>query len=613
MSRSNHNHVTASLARLLLRSALSVCAVWIAWPLQASDRDDALDYRIARIEGGLLPASTAGVVPAPPWNIHERMRLYNVPGVSIAVIHNYTLEWVKGYGVLEAGGVAPVTDETLFQAASISKPVTAMGILRLAQEGRLRLDGEANQYLSTWRIPENQFTVRQKVFPGHLLTHTAGMTPWGYTGYFFDQPLPVLTQILDGQRPPANSAPIRVERVPGTEFVYSNGGFLVLQQMAMDITGLPFDTWIKSTVLDRLEMTRTSFVQPLPQALEANAARGHLSNGAMIRGGWKIHPELASSGMWTTAADLARLVIEIQRSYFGRSNRVLSPEMTRLMLTPFAPSYGLGMQLESEGAFFYHSGANDGYRALILGYPHTGDGAVILTNADSGAELRQEIARAIATEYGWAHFRVAGFPAGAPVLADRTPVLNAASSKPEAAPGTIVSIYGPDLDGVTEVLFQGQKAAILAATAGQVNAIVPAGIAPGLALLQVRRGGLTSRGREVRIATSAPGLFSLNQRGDGPGIIVHADNFRLVSETEPAHRGGYVSILCTGLGVNGVEPAVTVGGSSARVSWSGPMPGFPGVDQINIQVPFDAPHAGSVPIQLRAGTAASNTVTIAID
>jgi uncharacterized protein (TIGR03437 family) len=360
-------------------------------------------------------------------------------------------------------------------------------------------------------------------------------------------------------------------------------------------------------------MTRSTFALPLPRELEPNAARGHLSNGTMIRGGWMIHPELASSGMWTTAADLARFVIEIQRSYSGVANRVLSTEMTRLMLTPFVPVYGLGMQLASEGALFYHTGKNDGYRSMLVGYSQTGDGVVILTNADGGDELRQEIARAIATEYGWAHFRVAGFPAGAPTLADSTPVLNAASSKPEAAPGAIVSIYGADLDGVTEVLFQGQKAAILAATAGQVNAIVPSGVTPGLMLLQVRRKGLTSRAREIRISTTAPGLFSVNQRGDGPGILVHADNFRLVSEAEPARLGEYVSILCTGLGVNSVEPSVTVGGLGARTTWSGPMPAFPGVDQINIQVPLDAPRGVSVPLQVRAGNSTSNTVTIAID
>ena len=338
------------------------------------------------------------------------MQFYKVPGVSVAVIHNYTLEWAKGYGVLEAGGSTPVNTETLFQAASISKPVTAMGILSLAEEGRLKLEGEANQFLSAWRIPENQFTAGQKVIVGHLLTHTAGTPGFGYVGYFFDQPLPTLVQILDGQRPPANSPAIRVERVPGTEHVYSNGGFLVLQQMAMDLTGIPFDAWMQSTVLRKLEMTHSTFSQPLPPTLESNAARGHLSSGSMIRGGWKIHPEQASAGLWTTATDMARFAIEIQKSYSGRSNRMLSTGMTRLMLTPFVPEYGLGMQLGSEGAVFYHAGANDGYRNLMLGYPHTGDGAVILTNGDGGVELRQEIARAIAAEYGWAHYRVAGFP-----------------------------------------------------------------------------------------------------------------------------------------------------------------------------------------------------------
>ena len=601
------------LARVLLAMTFALCGLVTGSRSLASDRDDALEARIARIENGLLPASTAEAVPIPPWTVHDRMQYHKVPGVSIAVIHNYALEWAKGYGVLEAGVGTPVDTETLFQAASVSKPVTAMGILSLAQEGRLKLDGEANQYLSTWRIPENQFTAERKVSPGHLLTHTAGMPEFGYFGYFFDQPLPALVQILDGQRPPANSPAIRVERVPGAAHVYSNGGFVVLQQLAADVTGMPFDAWIQSAVLEKLEMSRSTFAQPLPQTLEANAARGHLSNGNMIRGRWMIHPEQAAAGLWTTAPDLARFIIEIQKSYSGRSNRVLSTEMTRLMLTPFVPVYGLGVQLASEGAVFYHTGRNNGYRNLMLGYPHTGDGAVILTNSDGGVELRDEIARAIATEYGWAHFRVAGFPAGAPSLADETPVLNAASNRPAVAPGSIVSIYGADLGDVSEVLFQGRQATILAAAAGQINAVLPAGVAAGLALVQVRRRGLTSRAREIRISPYAPGLFSLNQRGDGPGLIVHADSFRLISEADPARPGEHVSILCTGLGVNSVEPAVTVGDLPARVSWSGPLPEVPGVNQVNIQLPHDVPRGIAVPVQLRVEASASNTVTVAID
>jgi uncharacterized protein (TIGR03437 family) len=134
-----------------------------------------------------------------------------------------------------------------------------------------------------------------------------------------------------------------------------------------------------------------------------------------------------------------------------------------------------------------------------------------------------------------------------------------------------------------------------------------------LALVQVRRGGLTSRAREVRIAPAAPGLFSVNQRGDGPNIIVHADSFRLINETEPARRGEHLSISCTGLRGGGAAPALTVGGLPALVTWSGPMPGFPGVDHVNIQVPRDAPLGASVPIQMRAENSISNSVTIAVE
>jgi CubicO group peptidase (beta-lactamase class C family) len=309
-----HGGTRCLLGKRARGATFTLCAVLIGWPSPAADREDALHNRIARIENGLVPSSTAGATPATPWNIQERMQYYHVPGVSIAIIHNYTLEWAKGFGVLEAGGSTPVNSETLFQAASISKPVTAMGILSLAQEGRLKLDGEANQFLSTWRIPDNQFTAQQKVIVGHLLTHTAGTTAFGYAGYSVEQPLPTLAQVLDGQRPPANSPAIRIERVPGTEHVYSNGGYVVLQQMAVDVTGMPFGAWIQSTVLDKVEMTRSTFAQPLPRELESNASRGHLSSGSMIRGGWMVHPEQAAAGLWSTASDLARLASRKRRT-----------------------------------------------------------------------------------------------------------------------------------------------------------------------------------------------------------------------------------------------------------------------------------------------------------
>ncbi len=375
-------------------------------PLVASDLNDSIENRITRIEEGLLPPAVDGVSHLTPWNIRDRMEFYKVPGVSIAVIHNFAVDWARGYGALEAGGSDLVDAETLFQAASISKPLTAMGILSLSRAGILALDDEVNWKLDSWRIPDNNFTAVRSVTVRHLLSHMAGTPSFGYFGYFAGQQLPSLVEILDGQRPPANSPAIRVGLVPGTEFHYSNGGFLILQQLAMDVTGMHFAEWMQAEILSKLKMNHSTFQQPLPPELAVNAASGHLGDGSPIPDRWMIYPELASSGVWTTPTDLARFVIEIQNSLSGKSNRVLSVDSVREMLRPQAPNYGLGIQVSSDGTLFYHTGANRGFRSIILGYPRTGDGAVIMTNSDKGDELRLEIIRAIAAEYGWPHFRV---------------------------------------------------------------------------------------------------------------------------------------------------------------------------------------------------------------
>ncbi len=376
------------------------------FPSAASDLNETVESRIERIEKGLLPSSVAVAVPPPPWNIRDRMEFYRVPGVAIAVIHNNAIEWARGYGVLEVGGSEAVDAETLFQAGSISKPLTAMAILSLMQGGELGLDDLANQRLTSWKIPDNEFTATRSVTLRHLLSHMGGMPTFGYFGYFAGQPLPTLVQILDGRRPPANSPAIRVEGVPGTEYRYSNGGFLILQQLLTDLTGSFFEQWMQTGIFDKLGMSRSTFQQPLPLELTRNAASGHLADGSAIPGRWMIYPELAAAGLWTSATDLARFVIEIQKSFSGKSNRVLSADSIKQMLTEEAPNYGLGMQLASDGGLFYHTGANRGFRSIILGYPGAGDGAVIMTNSDRGDELRLEIARAIAAEYAWVHFRV---------------------------------------------------------------------------------------------------------------------------------------------------------------------------------------------------------------
>jgi CubicO group peptidase (beta-lactamase class C family) len=368
----------------------------------ASNRNANLDERIRRVENGLLPPFFVKGQPDAAMRLVDRMRFYKTPGVSVAVIDGGKMEWARGYGALEAGGSRPVTPETLFQAASISKPVTAMAVLRLVQENKLSLDEEVNIKLVSWKVPENEFTREQKVTLRNLLSHSAGATVHGFEGYGSDEKVPTLVQILNGAAP-ANSKPIRVGGVPNREFRYSGGGYLITQQLLTDVTGRPFPALMRETVLQKLGMSRSTYQQPLPRGLLDSAAAGHTSSGETIKGNWQTYPEMAAAGLWTTPTDLAKFAIEIQKSKNGKSNRVLSTRMIDEMLAPQVGGWGLGLELHGEdgSARFGHSGANGGYRCFLVAYVTTGQGAAVMTNSDSGGELAEEILRSIAREYHW--------------------------------------------------------------------------------------------------------------------------------------------------------------------------------------------------------------------
>ena len=364
-----------------------------------------LTQRIERVENGLLPpAVVKGEAPA-KMRLLDRMQFYKTPGVSIAVINDGKIEWARGYGVLEAGGKDPVTPETLFQAASISKSLTAMLALRLVEQGKLDLDDDVNKRLVSWKVPESEFTKDQKVTVRRLLAHTAGVNNPGFLGYPVDDALPSLRQILDGEQP-ANSKPIFVEMKPDTKFSYSGGGYVILQQLMMDVTGMSFPELMQKTLLQKLGMTHSTFQQPLSPELVSRAAAGHLPNGKEIEGKWFVYPELAPAGLWTTPSDLARLVIEVQKSRLGKSNKVLTRASTDQMLTPQIENVALGWFVDGEGnsARFSFGGANVGYKSRMLGYMNSGQGVVVMTNSENGAELGTEIIRSVAAEYGWPDF-----------------------------------------------------------------------------------------------------------------------------------------------------------------------------------------------------------------
>lgn len=341
----------------------------------------------------------------PCVRLEDRMAALHVPGVSVAVIHNGVIEWSRGFGVARVGGTA-VTADTLFQAGSISKPVSAMAALRLVQEKKLSLDADVNTELVSWKVPASPAAGGAPVTLRELLTHTAGMTVHGFPGYERGAQVPTLVEVLNGQKP-ANTQAIVVESAPGSKWNYSGGGYTVMLQMLLDVTKEPFPKLMHDTVLGPIGMSHSTYQQPLPTELESNAATPYNADGTPVTGGAHTYPEMTAAGLWTTASDLARYAIENQLSLQGKANHVLSQEMTKEMLTPGKGSWGLGLQIggSESDRYFSHGGVNAGFESVFVAYENHGDGAVVMTNAQGGSRLADEVMRSIAVEYGWPDFR----------------------------------------------------------------------------------------------------------------------------------------------------------------------------------------------------------------
>ena len=392
--------VIMSNTKWLLASATS--ALLACSSAATAGRGDAAPDRMARVINGLRPAVAIKGAPAVRWTLAERMAAHHVPGVSIAVIDSGRIVWAKGFGVKEAGTADSVTPETLFQAASISKPVTATAMLRLVEQGKLSLDENVNRYLKSWKLPENRYTARAKVTLRRIVSHNAGLTVHGFPGYAVGDTIPTVPQILDGERP-ANTAAVRVDTFPGAISSYSGGGVTIEQLVLQDVTGKPFPALLKELVLDPAGMTRSTYEQPLPGARRAEAASAHSSNGEVKKGKWHIYPEMAAAGLWTTPKDLAAWALEIAAARAGRSSKVLSQAMATRMLTAQKEPFGLGPALGGTGRGFHfgHGGSNEGFRCELIYFPEVGKGAAIMTNADDGSAVVSETFMALAAEYGW--------------------------------------------------------------------------------------------------------------------------------------------------------------------------------------------------------------------
>ena len=362
-------------------------------PTNASDTD----AQIEKIINGLLPAASVKGQTVPRMTLAERMKYYNTREVSIAFYRDGRIDWARGYGLADKTINKPVTPDTLFQAASISKSATAFAALRLVQQGKLSLDEDVNLKLVSWKVPDSEFTKTEKVTLRRLLSHTAGMTVPSVGGYKIGEYMPTTVQVLNGEK--TSNDPVRVDRVPGKEFRYSGGGYVVVQQLMMDVTGKSFPALMRDLVFEPLGMTHSTFEAPLPKSLWPNAAQPYDEP----HNGWYFYSAMAPAGLWTTPSDLCLFAIEVEKAYRGQS-KLLPQSLAREMLTYQSDEiYGLGFALGGRGGAprFWHSGANGGYQSQFDAFPDVGEGAAVMTDGAHGLGLVLEILRAIAEEYGW--------------------------------------------------------------------------------------------------------------------------------------------------------------------------------------------------------------------
>lgn len=387
----------ASRARWAMRLrglAWLVCAA--AAPLQAQTPAAADPF--AALDHGLRPSVIAAGEAPPRWSLAQRMRHYNVPGVAIALIRNGEVVRATGYGLREAGTQDKVDGDTLFSVGSISKVATAATGLRLVAQGRLDLDRDVGDYLKRWKLPASAEPPQPRVNLRMLMSHTSGLGVHGFADYQPQEPLPTLVQVLEGQAP-AKGEPVRFKHAPGSVVDYSGGGVTVEQLVLEDVSGQSLQALAREQVFAPLGMRRSTFESPLSPA-HGNIAKAHDSDGdpVALPRGWESFGEGGASGLWTSANDLGRLVGGLIKSYQGRGD-FLPQALAIAMMTEVSPSvFGLGPRLggSGPGRYFFHMGANESYLALMEGYPETGDGYVVLTNASNGGALIDEIRNALA-------------------------------------------------------------------------------------------------------------------------------------------------------------------------------------------------------------------------
>jgi CubicO group peptidase (beta-lactamase class C family) len=383
--------------------------------IQAFSQSEEVNLQIKQVENNLIPF--VPVKGFKGWNILDRMKYYQVPGLSIAVIKNYKIDWAKGYGIADTTLQNPVSIKTMFSAGSISKLLLAVTAFKMTETGMINLDNPVNNYLTSWQVAENDFTKRTPITMKMLLSHTAGTSQASYFGFTPTQPLPSILEILNGDKM-STTRPVVVNSEPNKEFRYSGGGSMIAQLTLMDVSKQTFHSLAQNLIFDKLEMKNSTFEQPVPSKFKNQTAWAY-SSASWFKGMPYVYPQQAAAGLYTTPTDLAKFFIDVQKSYIGKG-KILSQSAVKQMLTPqqtvsdgtYKEQIGIGPFLiqrsdnqEVAGTYFEFTGVNAGFLAYGIASITNGNGVVIMLNSgDDVNGLGKELRKAVAKVYGWTNF-----------------------------------------------------------------------------------------------------------------------------------------------------------------------------------------------------------------
>ncbi|MDK2593486.1 serine hydrolase domain-containing protein [Pseudoalteromonas obscura] len=371
-----------------------------------ANEDKSINAKAQMMENGLRDSVLDKSNPT-KWSLSQRMAHFNVPGVSIAVIENYKVVFAKGYGLKEAGTAQPVDENTVFSVGSLSKVATAAAVLSLTSQKQIALDTDVNTYLKQWRVPASQYTNIDKVTLRGILSHTAGLSLWGFPDFEPHEKTPTVLETLKGTGL-SRTKPVRTFYQPGTSWRYSGGGTTIIQLLFEDVLKQPFEIATEDLLFKPLKMTRSTFENPLPKEF-GNIAKAHDASGKLEAKprGWHTFPEMAASGLWSTPSDYAHLMIALMKSYQGNHNYLEHGLAQQMMTEVGFGKFGLGPKMSGAGELrrFRHGGSNQSYKAWMEGHLNLGTGLVVFTNGSNGDDLYEEIRRAVADAFDWPFYR----------------------------------------------------------------------------------------------------------------------------------------------------------------------------------------------------------------